>query len=147
MRHRHRAGQGARPLIASGAGVRLRSLSMSDSPRPRESPIRQAPDGQRFHRGSSVSRSWRETPRSGAGRPARHRERCAGAFDLAGGAPVRTRELFRAVQPACGTNLTADAGPARPGDLKENWLSVPRAEHRLGCHIDGFHYDIGTKNS
>ena len=71
----------------------------------------------------------------------------AGAFDLAGGAPVRTRELFRAVQPACGTNLTADAGPARPGDLEENWLSVPRAERRLGCHIDGFHYDIGTKNS
>ena len=43
-----------------------------------------------------------------------------GAFDLAGGAPVRTGdgELFRAVQPACGTNLTAAAVPARPGDLQ-----------------------------
>ena len=68
-----------------------------------------------------------------------------GAFDIAGGASVRTGELFRAVQPACGTNLTAAAGPARPGDLKENWLDVSRAERRLGWHIDGFHYDIGTK--
>ena len=56
----------------------------------------------------------------------------AGAFNIAGGAPVRTGELFRAVQAACGTNLTAAAGAARPGDLKENWLDVSRAERVLG---------------
>ena len=68
-----------------------------------------------------------------------------GSFDIAGGAaPVRTGESFRAVQAACGTNLTA-AATRRPGDLRENWLDVPRAERLIGWHIDGFHYDIGTK--
>ena len=56
----------------------------------------------------------------------------AGAFNIAGGAPVRTAELFHAVQAACGTNLTAATGPARPGDLKESWLDVSRAERVLG---------------
>ena len=56
----------------------------------------------------------------------------AGAFNIAGGAPVRTAEVFHAVQAACGTNLTPVAGPARPGDLKENWLDVSRAERVLG---------------
>ena len=55
-----------------------------------------------------------------------------GAFNIAGGTPVRTGDLFRAVQAACGTNVTPAAGPARPGDLKENWLDVSRAEHLLG---------------
>ena len=43
-----------------------------------------------------------------------------GAFNIAGGAPVRTGGLFRAAQAACGTNLTAAAGPATStkGDLK-----------------------------
>lgn len=56
----------------------------------------------------------------------------AGAFNIAGGAPVRTGELLRAVQAACGTNLTAATGPARPGDLRESWLDVSRAERVLG---------------
>ena len=55
-----------------------------------------------------------------------------GTFNIAGGVPVRTGELFRAVQAACGTDLTARAGPARPGDLEENWLDVSRAERVLG---------------
>ena len=55
-----------------------------------------------------------------------------GAFNIAGGVPVRTSEVFQAVQAACGTNLTPVAGPARPGDLKENWLDVSRAERVLG---------------
>ena len=59
-----------------------------------------------------------------------------GAFNIAGGAPVRTGELLRAVQAACGTDLTAAAGPARPGDLKENWLDVSRAERVLGWRPD-----------
>lgn len=56
----------------------------------------------------------------------------AGAFNIAGGAPVRTGDLLRAVQAACGTNLAAAAGPARPGDLRESWLDVSRAERVLG---------------
>ena len=55
-----------------------------------------------------------------------------GAFNIAGGVPVRTGELLHAVQAACGTNLTAATGPARPGDLRENWLDVSRAERILG---------------
>ena len=55
-----------------------------------------------------------------------------GTFNIAGGAPVRTGELLHAVQAACGTNLTAATGSARPGDLKENWLDVSRAERLLG---------------
>ncbi len=55
-----------------------------------------------------------------------------GAFNIAGGVPVRTGELFDAVQAACGTNLTAVAGPARPSEIKENWLDVSRAERVLG---------------
>lgn len=55
-----------------------------------------------------------------------------GPFNIAGGAPVRTGDLFHAVQAACGTDLTALAGPARPGDLRENWLEVSRAERVLG---------------
>ncbi len=55
-----------------------------------------------------------------------------GAFNIASGAPVRTGELLHAVQAACGTNLAAVAGPARPGDRRENWLDVSRAEHILG---------------
>ncbi len=55
-----------------------------------------------------------------------------GAFNIAGGVPVCTGELFDAVQAECGTNLTAASGPARPGDLRENWLDVSRAERVLG---------------
>ena len=55
-----------------------------------------------------------------------------GAFNIAGGAAVRTGELLREVQAACGTDLTPAAGRARPGDLKENWLDVSRAERVLG---------------
>ncbi len=55
-----------------------------------------------------------------------------GAFNIAGGAPVRTGELFHAVQAACGTTLTAATGPARPGDLRDSWLDVSRAERVLG---------------
>ena len=55
-----------------------------------------------------------------------------GAFNIAGGAPVRTGELFHAVQAACGTNLTPATGAARPGDLQENWLDVSRAKRLLG---------------
>ena len=58
----------------------------------------------------------------------------AGAFNIAGGTPVPTADLFHAVQAACGTNLTPVAGPARPGDLKESWLDVSRAERVLGWH-------------
>ena len=55
-----------------------------------------------------------------------------GVFNIAGGAPVRTAEVFRAVQAACGTKLTPATGPARPGDLQESWLDVSRAARVLG---------------
>ena len=59
-----------------------------------------------------------------------------GAFNIAGGAPVRTGEVLSAVQAACGTNLTPATGPARPGDLHENWLDVSRAERLLGWRAE-----------
>ena len=70
-----------------------------------------------------------------------------GAFNIAGGVPVRTGELFRAVQAACGTDLKAATGPARPGDLKENWLNVSHAERVLGWRpevslADGLAYTV-----
>ena len=59
-----------------------------------------------------------------------------GAFNIAGGAPVRTGEVLSAVQAACGTNITPATGPARPGDLHENWLDVSRAERLLGWRAE-----------
>ena len=59
-----------------------------------------------------------------------------GAFNIAGGAPVRTGEVLSAVQAACGTNLSPATGPARPGDLHENWLDVSRAERLLGWRAE-----------
>ena len=59
-----------------------------------------------------------------------------GAFNIAGGAPVRTGEVLSVVQAACGTNLTPATGPARPGDLHENWLDVSRAERLLGWRAE-----------
>ena len=56
----------------------------------------------------------------------------AGPFNIAGGVPVRTGELFRAMQAACGTDLEPCAAPARPGELKDNCLDVSRAERVLG---------------
>ena len=55
-----------------------------------------------------------------------------GPFNIAGGAPVRTGELFSAVQAACGTNLEPLAAPARPGELKDSCLDVSRADRVLG---------------
>ena len=55
-----------------------------------------------------------------------------GPFNIAGGAPVRTRELFRAVQAACGTGLEPLAAPARPGELRDICLDVSRAARVLG---------------
>ena len=55
-----------------------------------------------------------------------------GCFNIAGGTPVRTDELFEVVRAACGSDLTAAAGPARPGDLRESWLDISRATDVLG---------------
>ena len=56
----------------------------------------------------------------------------AGPFNVAGGRPVRTAELFQLVGAACGSDLTALAAPARPGDVRESWLDVSRAAGELG---------------
>lgn len=55
-----------------------------------------------------------------------------GVFNIAGGRAVRTRELFEEVQAACGSTLTAAAGPPRPGDLRDSWLDISRAADVLG---------------
>lgn len=56
----------------------------------------------------------------------------AGPFNVSGGRPVRTAELFQLVGAACGSDLTAIAAPARPGDVRESWLDVSRAAGELG---------------
>lgn len=56
----------------------------------------------------------------------------AGPFNIAGGTPVRTGELFRAVQAACGTSIEPFSAPARPGELRDYCLDVSRAGRVLG---------------
>lgn len=58
--------------------------------------------------------------------------RAAGPFNIAGGRPVRTGDLFQLIRSACGSDLTAVAAPARPGDVRESWLDVSRAAGELG---------------
>ena len=55
-----------------------------------------------------------------------------GLFNISGGSPVATGDLFELIRAACGSDLTARAGPARPGDLRESWLDVTRASAALG---------------
>ena len=45
---------------------------------------------------------------------------------------MRTGELFDLARAACGSDLTAATGPARPGDLRESWLDISRATEVLG---------------
>ena len=56
----------------------------------------------------------------------------AGPFNISGGNPVHTGDLFRLIRSACGSDLTAAAGPARPGEVRESWLDVSRAADLLG---------------
>lgn len=55
-----------------------------------------------------------------------------GPFNIAGGRPVPTGELYELIRSACGSDLTAVPAPARPGDLRENWLDISRAAGELG---------------
>lgn len=55
-----------------------------------------------------------------------------GPFNIAGGNPVRTRDLFDLVRAACGSGAAPIREPARPGDVRENWLDVTRASDVLG---------------
>ena len=50
-----------------------------------------------------------------------------GAFNISGGDPVRTEDLFRIIRCACDSHLTANVGPPRPGDVRESWLDVSSA--------------------
>lgn len=55
-----------------------------------------------------------------------------GPFNIAGGSPVRTGDLFESVRAACGADVAANRGPARRGDVRESWLDVTRAADVLG---------------
>ena len=70
-------------------------------------------------------------------------ERAAeGTFNIAGGRAVRTRELLDAIATACRVGaaaggqaegaVTAAVEGARPGDLRESWLDITRAQGVLG---------------
>ena len=47
-----------------------------------------------------------------------------GAFNISSGDPVRTGDLFRVIRCACDSDITANVGPPRPGDVRESWLDV-----------------------
>ena len=65
-----------------------------------------------------------------------------GTFNIAGGRPVRTRELLDAIGTACRAGatagvpaegaVTAAVAGARPGDLRESWLDITRVRAVLG---------------
>ena len=69
-----------------------------------------------------------------------------GTFNIAGGKAVRTRELLDAIGTVCRAAATDSAmigaadecrvaavvEGARPGDLRESWLDITRAETVLG---------------
>ncbi len=58
--------------------------------------------------------------------------RAEGPFNISGGNPVHTRDVFDLVRAACGSGVAAIREPARPGDVREVWLDVTRASDLLG---------------